>query len=63
MNPLHIIKALNVIEDCQFCPFSSAEIMVMHPFIFQVGEETLRYCIIISGFSPIHALYDIGLRE
>jgi hypothetical protein len=39
MNAVTIIKALDVIEDRQFCLISGSEVMVMHPFILQVGEK------------------------
>jgi hypothetical protein len=39
MNAVAIIKALDVIEDRQFRLISGSEVMVMHPFILQVGEK------------------------
>ena len=61
MNAIAIIKALDVIEDCQPRILSGHEVMVMHPFILQVGEEALRHRIIVRRLPAIHARLHPGL--
>ena len=63
MNAVAIIEAFDVIEDRQFCLISRSEVMVMHPFILQVGEEALGHRIVVGRLPTIHARPHPGLFQ
>lgn len=56
MDAVAIIKALDVIEDRQLCLIPGSEIMMMHPLVLQVGEETFCYGIVVAAQGELSAL-------